>query len=73
MRESIVREIAPVITAMQIGGWLTGECHAAAAGAARSRLAPSSALHNLCLKHGQVRNSVFDWKRESVVPSVGAV
>ena len=73
MRESIVIEIAPVITVMQIGGSLTGDWHAATAGAEHSRLAPSSALHNVFLKHRQVRNSVFDWKCESVMPSVGAM
>lgn len=73
MRESVVIEIAPVLRVMQVGGWLTGDWHAATARAEHSRLAPSSALHNLYLKHRRVRERGFDWKRESVMPSLGAM
>jgi len=73
MKESIVIEIAPVITVMQMGGSLTGGWLAAAAGAEHSMFAPSSALHNLYLKHRQARNRDFGWKHESCMPSVGAM
>lgn len=67
MRESIVIGIAPVIVVIHTGNW-----HAATAGAEHSRLAPSSVLHNLYLKYRQLGNIAFDWKHESVMPSVGA-